>query len=80
MKDGLGPSSHGALRVGTASVWSSEGGGGARERRNWIVAGPVHCFIDAIFGHSLGLGVSTRAGRGHSSPNFSEGRPGWSFQ
>ena len=30
----------------------------------------VHCFIDAIFGHSLGPGVSTQAGRGRSSPKF----------
>jgi len=32
--------------------------------RLWL----VRCFIDAIFGHSLGPGVSTRAGRGRSSP------------
>ena len=33
-----------------------------------VAGGEVRCFIDAIFGHSLGSGVSTRAGRGPSSP------------
>ena len=30
----------------------------------------VRCFLDAIFGHSVGPGVSTRAGRGLSSHPF----------
>ena len=33
----------------------------------------VHCFIEAIFGHSWGPGVSTRAGRGRSSLQFFRG-------
>ena len=36
----------------------------------------VRCFIDAIFGHSLGPGVSTRAGRDRSSPQLFRGAPG----
>ena len=43
-------------------------GRGARE---------VRCFIDAIFGHSLGSGVSTRAGRGPSSPHYFRGSSRW---
>ena len=36
----------------------------------------MRCFIDATFGHSLGPGVSTGAGRGRSSPQFFRGAPG----
>ena len=42
-----------------------------------VAGGLVRYFIDAIFGHSLGPGVSTRAWFGAVlPPNFSEGRPG----
>jgi hypothetical protein len=40
----------------------------------WVTEPPIN-FIDAIFGHSLGPGVSTRAGR-RSSPQFFRGAPG----
>ena len=41
-----------------------------------VAGGEVRCFIDAIFGHSLGSGVSTRAGRGPSSPHCFKGASG----
>ena len=42
-----------------------------------IVAGALfYRHSDAIFGHSLGAGVSTRAGRAVLPPNVSEGCPG----
>ena len=37
-----------------------------------VAGGEVRCFIDAIFGHSLGSGVSTRAGWGESRKTFTQ--------